>query len=228
MFVRTSIVSVLAVFVLLSAVNAHGQSIVSGLDAGGAPEVSVFDLGRTAEQVASFFAYAPTFAGGVRVATGDVTGDGVADIVTGAGSRGGGHVKVFDGNSGATVHSFFAFDPAFQGGVFVAAGDVNGDGTADIIVGADAGGGPHVKVFDGKSLQLLHSFFAYDAAFGGGVSVAAGDVNGDGRADIITGTAAGFTHVKAFSGSSSELLVSFIAYSGFRRRKPADEFTRLR
>jgi hypothetical protein len=216
MFVRTSIVSVLAVFVLLSAVNAHGQSIVSGLDAGGAPEVSVFDLGRTAEQVASFFAYAPTFAGGVRVATGDVTGDGVADIVTGAGSRGGGHVKVFDGNSGATVHSFFAFDPAFQGGVFVAAGDVNGDGTADIIVGADAGGGPHVKVFDGKSLQLLHSFFAYDAAFGGGVSVAAGDVNGDGRADIITGTAAGFTHVKAFSGSSSELLVSFIAYSGFQ------------
>lgn len=214
--VRTSIASLLAVFGLVLAANAQGQTIVAGLDAGGAPQVSVFNVASTAEQVASFFAYAPTFAGGVRVATGDVTGDGVADIVTGAGPGAGGHVKVFDGHTGAMVHSFFAFDPAFQGGVFVAAGDVTGDGIADIVVGADAGGGPHVKAFDGTSLALLQSFFAYDHAFVGGVSVAAGDVNGDGRADIITGTAAGSSHVKVFDGSSSQVLASFLAYGSFQ------------
>jgi FG-GAP-like repeat len=165
---RTTIVSLLVVFVLLPAVNTQGQTIVTGLDAGGAPQVSVFDVAKTA-QLASFFAYAPTFSGGVRVATGDVNGDGVADIVTGAGPGGGGHVKVFDGNTGVMVHSFFAFDPAFQGGVFVAAGDLTGDGTADIVVGADAGGGPHVKAFDGGTLDLLDSFFAFSPNFSGGV-----------------------------------------------------------
>ena len=73
----------------------------------------------------------------------------------------------------------------------MAAGDVNGDGHADIITGAGAGGGPHVSVFSGTDLSILASFFAYDPAFTGGVTVAAGDVNGDGLADIVTGAGAG-------------------------------------
>src|SRR5439155_13300663 len=118
-------------------------------------------------------------------------------LVTGAGAGGGPHVEVFDGMTGALVRSFFAYDTAFRGGVTVAAADVNGDGTDDIITGAGPGGGPHVKVFDGASGALLASFFAYDAAFRGGVFVAGGDVDGDGRADIITGAGkGGGPHVK--------------------------------
>ncbi len=63
----------------------------------------------------------------------------------------------------------------------MAAGDVNGDGRADIVTGAGPGGGPHVRVFSGVDLAVLASFFAYDPGFHGGVSVAAGDINGDGR-----------------------------------------------
>jgi hypothetical protein len=55
--------------------------------------------------------------------------------------------------------------------VRVAAGDVNGDGRADIITGAGPGGGPHVRVFDGATLAELDSFFAYNPLFGGGVFV---------------------------------------------------------
>jgi hypothetical protein len=67
------------------------------------------------------FAFDPSFGGGVYVAAGDVTGDGVADVVTGAGPGGVPHVKVFDGVTGAEVRSFFAASPAFGGGVYVAA-----------------------------------------------------------------------------------------------------------
>ena len=107
-----------------------------------------------------------------------MNGDGVADIITAAGPGGGPHVKVFDGITGEVIRSFFAFDAGFTGGVFVAAADLNNDRMAEIIVGADAGGGPHVKVFDGADGSELFSFFAYDPDFTGGVRVAAGDING--------------------------------------------------
>ena len=134
----------------------------------------------------SFIAYSG-FTGGVRVAAGDVNGDGVNDIIAAAGPGGvGGHVKVFDGDNGALINSFFAYD-GFAGGVFVAAGDVNGDGIDDIVTGADAGSvGGHVKVFDGDNGALLRSFFAYPG-FTGGVRVAAADFNGDAIDDIIAG-----------------------------------------
>ena len=163
-------------------------------------------------------AYTPSFLGGVRVALADVNGDGVPDIITGAGPGGGPHVKVFDGLTGqqlpGAIGSFYAFAPSFTGGVFVAAGDVNGDGVPDVIVGAGAGGGPHVKVFSGADGSVLASFYAYSSTFRGGVSVAAADVTGDGLADIITGAGpGGGPHVKVFSGSDFSTVASFYAYA---------------
>src|SRR5438045_2768183 len=57
--------------------------------------------------------------------------------------------------------------------------------TGLIAFGADAGGGPHVRVVDGDTGAEVRSFFAYDPTFTGGVRVAVGDVNGDGVADIV-------------------------------------------
>jgi hypothetical protein len=157
----------------------------------------------------------PGFGGDVRIAVADVNGDGVADIVAAAGPGGGPHVKVFNGMDGSLLYSFYAFDAAFTGGVFVAAGDVDHDGKADIVVGADAGGGPHVKAFSGATGATIRSFFAYDAQFAGGVRVAVGDVDGDGYGDIVTGAGAGGgPHVKVFSGKDGAVLESFYAFDG--------------
>lgn len=148
--------------------------------------------------------------GGVRVAAGDVTGDGIADIVTGTGPGGGPVVRVFDGVTNAQIDSFFAFDAAFTGGLTIASGDLNGDGRADIITGA--GVGSQVKAFSGADGSQLQSFFAY-GAFQGGVNVASGDLDGDGRADIITGSGPGASpHVKAFSGQTGQEIRSFFAF----------------
>ncbi|MDY3557796.1 putative Ig domain-containing protein [Gemmata sp. JC673] len=130
------------------------------------------------------------FQGEVRVATTDLNGDGVMDIVAGAGAgSAGGHVKVFDGATGALIRSFFTFDGS-TGGVFVGAADLDGDGTDEILVGADAGADPRVNVYGTADRPQL-SFLAYAPAFRGGVRVAGFDVDGDGRDEILTGSGAG-------------------------------------
>jgi uncharacterized protein (TIGR03382 family) len=66
----------------------------------------------------------------VSVAGADLSGDGLADIVTGAGAGApGGHVKVFNGQDGSLVHSFLAFPGDFSGGVYVAATSIPAPGT---------------------------------------------------------------------------------------------------
>src|SRR5205823_4662263 len=160
-----------------------------------------------------FLAYDASFTGGVRVALGDVNADGKIDLITATGTGGGSDIKIFDGQSGNLLREFAAYDATFGGGVNVAVGDVNGDGRADIITGADVGGGPHIKVFDGVTGNLLQSYFAFAADNNSGVRVAAADVNGDGKADVIVGAASGVAHVKVFDGLSGAEVRSFDAYA---------------
>jgi Bacterial Ig domain/FG-GAP-like repeat len=197
----------------LGDVNGDGTlDIITAAGPGGGPHVRVFN-GTNLAELASFYAYTPTFTGGVFVAAGDVDGDGRADIITGAGAGGGPHVRVFSGADLSELASFYAYTPGFSGGVSVAAGDVDGDGRADIITGAGPGGGPHVRVFRGGDLAELATLYAYSAAFDGGVSVAAADVNGDGLSDIITGAGpGGGPHVRVFDAADLSDLSSFYAY----------------
>lgn len=164
--------------------------LVVGSDAGAPPLVRLIDPSTQTEQ-GQFLAFEPNFLGGVRVAVGEVTGDNYPDLVVAAGPGGGPAVKVYDGRTGAVVSSFMAFEAEFSGGVNVAVGDVNGNGRDEIIVGAGGGGGPVVRVFDGLSGNLIGSFTVYDPAFLGGVRVAAGDFNGNGRAEIVTAPGVG-------------------------------------
>ncbi|MFO0852597.1 MAG: Ig-like domain-containing protein [Gemmataceae bacterium] len=178
-------------------------------DQGGGPRVQVRS-GRTGQVFQDFFAIDdPAFRGGARVALGDVNGDKVPDLVVSAGFGGGPRVAVYDGTTltaGKTpqklVGDFFAFEQSLRNGAFVAAGDMNGDGLADVVLGAGPGGGPRVKVLDGRSLigtQIdsqglqvsLADFYDGDTASRGGVRVAARDLNGDGTADLVTGSGAG-------------------------------------
>jgi streptogramin lyase len=190
----------------------HGHIMATGADQGGSPEVRVYDA-YSHVQLRVFDAYDRRFPGGVRVAVGDVNHDGIPDIITAPGPGGGPDVRVFDGATGNIIMEFMAYDYRFPGGVYVAAGDVNHDGYADIITGAGLGGGPNVTVFSGKDGSVLYNFMAYDYRFTGGVRVAAGDVNNDGYADIITspGPNSG-PHVEAWSGKDRSLLQSFMAY----------------
>src|SRR5206468_1370879 len=147
--------------------------VVVAADAGAGPHVKVFS-GANGSLLASFFAYDASFTGGVRVATADFDRDGIAEIITASGMGSAQDVRVFNGAGNpfisvslpSFVNSFSAYGPGFAGGVFVAAGDVTGDGVPDIITGAGAGaGGPHVKAFSGVNGPMVDRFFAYEPGF---------------------------------------------------------------
>ena len=170
----------------------------TGAGAGGAPQVNVYSS-LDNSLITSLLAFEPTFSGGVNTAVADVNNDGISDLICGAGAGGGPRVIVFNGATNFTtvLQDFFAFDPSFRGGVDVAGADFNVDGFADIVASAGPGGGPEVRVFDAKTLNVLTQFYAYDTSFSGGVTVATGETDGSGLSSLITGAGpGGGSHVK--------------------------------
>lgn len=186
---------------------------VAAAGPGGGPAVAIVNT-QTGEVTKSFFAYDPSFSGGVTIALADFNNDGVLDILTGAGAGGGPQVNIFDGVNFSLIKSFFAFDPRFRGGVNVAAADINQDGVMDVVAAAGAGGGPEVRVFNGTTLAVISQWYAYESSFSGGVTVAVGDLGADGVFEVVTGAGVGGSPlVKVFNAGSGAFITQFLAYA---------------
>jgi Bacterial Ig-like domain (group 3)/FG-GAP-like repeat len=190
--------------------------IVVSPDEGGGPRVTVVN-GSTFKVIADFFGIDDSkFRGGARVALGDINGDSVNDVVVAAGFGGGPRIAAFSGTSvraGVPIklfNDFFAFEQTLRNGVFVAGGDVDGDGFGDIVLGGGPGGGPRVIAVSGAELlssggaivALRANFFAGDSNLRNGVPVAVRQLDGDNKADIVTGSGPGGRRVNAFLGAN--------------------------
>jgi len=112
-------------------------------------------------------------------------------FAVGAGIGGAPLVKVYRPGSGELVRSFYAYEETFTGGVRVATGDLNRDGVDDIITVPGPGGSARVKVFDGRSNDVLFDQIFLDPDFRGGGYVAVGDQLGNGDLEIILGAGEG-------------------------------------
>ena len=131
-----------------------------------------------------FPAYNKNFQGKVNLVVGDVDGDGIKEIVTGAGSGGGPHVRIFNSQGGVLSH-FFAFNQNFLGGVQVAVGDVDGDGIGEILCSVDSRASSYVRVFDSRFLLLRLQFLSYPKDYYSGSNLATADFDQDNRSEII-------------------------------------------
>lgn len=127
---------------------------------------------------------------------GDVTGDGIDDVVVGASGEGatnGGQAYVLSGPDGAIVHTLLPVPTAVVFGEFFAsgAGDINGDGWPDVFVGdyADADratlGTGRGYVFNGRTGRLMRLLWAERPGDGFGIGRGVGDLDGDGFGDLI-------------------------------------------
>jgi streptogramin lyase len=186
--------------------NGDGNSeIIIGADASpsGFPLVAVYDMNGNVISP-YILAFDVGFTGGVRVAVGAGAG-GLPDIVTGAGPGGFPLVQIIDGRSFTRKGpAFTVFDPSFSGGIYVAAGDLNGDGVLDVVAGTDASplGLPLVNVHTPSGVQESPNIFAFDQGFTGGVRVAVVDLTGAGL-DIVAGAGPnGFPLLQAIDGRS--------------------------
>ncbi|MCF7794826.1 S8 family serine peptidase [Patescibacteria group bacterium] len=176
------------------------------------PRVYIRDIKGV--ELSSFLAYSDNFKGGVNIGSGDVDGNGVNEIVTGAKSDGGAHIRVFN-IEGELKSQFFAFDKNLRNGVNIAVGDVNKDGVDEIITTLDSGNSSEIRVYDFKG-NLISNFNAYDN-MNISVNIAVGDINGNGRDEIVSSTKAGSgPQIRVFD-MNGNLISQFFAYDKHSR-----------
>lgn len=195
-------------FVTTSDFDGDGKAeLVVTPDAGGGPRVRVFSVGAGGlNSRADFFSQADTaFRGGVQAAAGDMTGDGAPELLVAAGVGGKGRVAIFDMSKLSAPTPMireFTADSRSINGVSLAVGDLNRDGYGDLIFGGGPGNSPTVTALDGKQVLTsaqdaiaapIANFAAFDARGRGGVRLAIKDLDGDGKADLITGSGEGPT-----------------------------------
>lgn len=143
--------------------------IVVGYGAGQEPQVKIFSL--DGKLVGAFLAYEKKFRGGVKLVVANTNGRAEHNkdeiiVVPGKGREP--LVKIFN-NYAQVQKQFLAYNSNWRSGFSLAAGDLNNDGVAELVFGANAGAAPHVRIFDGRG-TILESFYAWEESFNGGVN----------------------------------------------------------
>jgi subtilisin family serine protease len=187
----------------------NGQDEIIVAPGAGEPAlIKIFNL--RGQLIKSFYPFNRFYTGGINLAAADVNRDGFNEIIVATDGQTTPLIKIFNYQT-KLISQFMPDEVGGFFGVNIAAGDIDGDGRAEIITGAGYGRSPQVKVFDWFG-HLKLSFPAYNPYFHGGVHVAAGDLNSDGRAEIITGAGrGGGPHVRIFN-YQGKVIGQFFAY----------------
>ncbi|MFM8281927.1 MAG: FKBP-type peptidyl-prolyl cis-trans isomerase [Planctomycetaceae bacterium] len=220
-----------------------GLELITAPGPGRDGEVRVFDV-RESGGVTSLvelpayrtLPFGAAYRSGVDVATGDVDGNGLDDIVAAA-SRGAGDVRVFLSRPGADPvddvphRSFTAFAASFNGGASVAVADLgtfvggtttdaaNPDGKVELVVGGGPGAAPIVRTYDVSGTpRVLATIRPFTAGQIGGVALSAGRYDGDAIHDVIIAAGRGGSGaVEIYNGRTAARLARFQPFTGLAR-----------
>jgi cyclophilin family peptidyl-prolyl cis-trans isomerase len=115
-------------------------------------------------------------------------------------------VQLVNAETGAVLAQATVFEPGFRGGVRVGMGDLDNNGIPEIVVASGAGRVGEIRVFRQRvtggttTLRELPAYrtLPFGARYTGGVEVAVGDVDGNGRDDLVAAMARGAGTVSVF------------------------------
>ena len=177
-----------ALALLTGDVNGDGKTdIIQTFDSGGRLGIIVYQSNGTGYVNTFGTGDAGQGSGALAFLTGDVNGDGKTDIIQTFNSGGRLGIIVYQSNGTGYVSTFGTGD-AGQGSGALAflTGDVNGDGKTDLIQTFDSGGRLGILVYQSNGTGYVSTFGTGDAGQGSGaLAYLTGDVNGDGRTDLL-------------------------------------------
>jgi hypothetical protein len=124
--------------------------------------------------------------------SGDVNGDRRLETVSAADLGEAPAVTVTAADAG-TIAEFLAYSQDMTKGFDLAVGDLDGDGLDEIVTAAGLGTNGHVRILDAAGQPKLYptGIFPFGKDQSGGAFIATGDIDGDGRDDLVIGSGPG-------------------------------------
>lgn len=192
--------------------NGDGQQeIVTAPGKGAKPLIRIFTgTGKAALSPSQFYALDKKFTGGARLACADFNADGKAEIAVAGGPGSNGAVFLYTA-AGVRTAKFFPFGKSFRGGFVMAAGIFPQSTAFSLLLGSQSGK-TRVGVYTAQGTTLLKPFFPFGKAYIGGASIATGDLNSDGQADIVVAPAGTMKPVVQTYSGTGTLRSQFLAY----------------
>ena len=192
--------------------NGDGNAeIVTAPGKGAKPLIRIFSgTGKTVLSPSSFLALDKKFTGGAQLACADFNADGKAEIAVAGGKGSNGAVLLYTA-AGVRTAKFFPFGTSFRGGLAMTAGVFPQSVTSSLLLGSQSGK-TQVGVYSTQGKTLLKPFFPFGKAYTGGVSIASGDLNSDGQADIVLAPTGKIKPVVQTYSGTGTLRSQFLAY----------------
>lgn len=188
--------------------------LVMGAGPGFAPRVVVYNTNDDTQE-SSFAAFSSSMTQGVEVATGDLDGDGIDEIVVGTGDGAVPEVRVFS-LDGTELSDFFPYSATSTTGVRVGTADTNKDGVDEIVTVPGPGATPLVRRFSLNGTHLGTDFYALDGKFTGGAFIAGVDFDGNGKDELAIGAGpGGGAQVTVNNPKTGEIEANFFAYDQY-------------
>jgi hypothetical protein len=206
----------LGVHVAAADLTQDGRAIVAVAPGEGGPaHIKIFDL-AAGKQIDDFHAHPRELHCGAHLALGDVTGDGLPDLVTAPAGGTGPLVQVWDGRNRQKLAAFNAFDEHWTGGVFVSVARSTIGRRAQVWVGSGAGQPGLVRAFDPVRGTRLGELVPFGPQSRGGVRVATFDATGDGVPDVLCAPGPGPDRaVRVIDGRTRRSIADFEPFVNF-------------
>lgn len=172
----------------------------------------------------SFFTYNSDLEHGYDSLWADIDGDSDLELITVPQAKQTTHVRAYETN-GTAISGFFPHGESFKKGVQIVAGDIDGDGTDEIITAPLNKGKARVRIYslENGSFERIDTVRKFKKKFKGGVSIAVGDIDGDGSDELIMGARSKKKKVHVYSWNSTKqdmkLLTSFTPFTGSNAMK---------